>query len=86
MAAEERILNFFVNYFEQKMSDLQIAESEVQYLDIFASGLVDSLGFITFISALEKEYGIQIDFDRHDILEMTIVGNLLDAVAEELDQ
>ena len=52
--------------------------------DLLLSGMIDSLGLLEMISALNDHFGQEIDFEMLDPEHMTIVGPLCDFVAEQL--
>lgn len=45
-------------------------------LDLRASGMIDSLGFLELVAAIEEEYGIELDFEGIDPRQITILGPL----------
>jgi acyl carrier protein len=51
--------------------------------DLLLSGLIDSLGLLELIGALEAYCGREIDFEALDPDEMTILGPLSRFVADE---
>lgn len=51
--------------------------------DLRAGGLIDSLGFIELIAAIEDELGIELDFDDLDPEEITVLGPLSRHVHEQ---
>jgi acyl carrier protein len=50
--------------------------------DLFEAGVVDSLGVIEMISAVEKRFNITIDFETMDPAELTVLGPFSRFVAE----
>ena len=42
--------------------------------DLLTRGVVDSLGFIELITAVERHFDIQIDFENLDPEEFTVLG------------
>ncbi len=51
-------------------------EEPADDFDLRAGGLIDSLGFIELIAAVEDELGIELDFDDLDPEEITVLGPL----------
>lgn len=45
-------------------------------LDLRASGMIDSLGFIELVAAIEDELGIELDFEDLDPDQITVLGPL----------
>jgi acyl carrier protein len=54
--------------------------------DLLLSGLVDSLGLLEMIAALQHQYGSDIDFESFDPEEISVVGPLCRFVAEQAAQ
>lgn len=42
--------------------------------DLMVAGVIDSLGLIQMITAVEEEFNLEIDFEGLDANEMTIIG------------
>ena len=43
-------------------------------LDLLASGVIDSFGFLELVAAVEESLGIELDFDGLAAEELTVVG------------
>ncbi|MGH7932230.1 MAG: phosphopantetheine-binding protein [Candidatus Binataceae bacterium] len=52
--------------------------------DLLLSGVLDSLGLLELITAIQEHYGSAIDFEALDPERMTIVGPLCNFVAAQL--
>ncbi|HTS19493.1 MAG TPA: acyl carrier protein [Verrucomicrobiae bacterium] len=50
--------------------------------DFLLSGVIDSLGVIEMISAVEQHFGITVDFETLDPSELTVLGPFSRFVAE----
>jgi len=50
------------------------AEAVPDDFDLLAEGLIDSLGLLELINAVENNFSIEIDFDRLDPEQMTLIG------------
>lgn len=51
--------------------------------DLLLSGIIDSMGLLDLVSAIEEFAGHEIDFEMLDPEEMTIVGPLCRFVSEQ---
>jgi acyl carrier protein len=49
--------------------------------DLLLSGVIDSLGLLELVTAVNEHYGREIDFEDLDPDQMTIVGPFCDFVA-----
>jgi acyl carrier protein len=54
--------------------------------DLREAGVLDSLGFLELVTALEDELGIELDFDDIDPDLLTTVGPLVAHVADQAQQ
>ena len=52
-------------------------------LDLRTYGLIDSLGFLELVTALEDELGIALDLSELPPEELTVIGALSAAVADQ---
>jgi acyl carrier protein len=52
--------------------------------DLLLSGVIDSLGLLELVTAVNDHYGREIDFEDLDPEQMTIVGPLCDFVADRM--
>lgn len=51
-------------------------------LDLLKAGVVDSLGVLEMISAVEQHFSITVDFELLDPAELTVLGSFSRFVAE----
>ena len=54
--------------------------------DLLLAGYIDSLGLLELMTALQDHFGREIDFEKLDPEQMTIVGPLKKFVAAQLTQ
>jgi acyl carrier protein len=52
--------------------------------DLLLSGVIDSLGLLELVTAVNEHYGREIDFEDLDPDQMTIVGPFCDFVAARM--
>ena len=50
--------------------------------DLFQSGVFDSLGFVSLVTALEQKFGNELDFSEIDPEQFTTVKGLANVVAK----
>jgi acyl carrier protein len=51
-----------------------VGQSLPDDLDLLASGLIDSFGFLELIALLEERLGIEVDLEGLDTEQLTVVG------------
>ena len=52
--------------------------------DLLLSGVIDSMGLLDLITALQEHCGREIDFDALEPEQMTVVGPLCDFVSSQV--
>ncbi len=63
---------------------LELAPEDVgDDFDLREAGVVDSLGFLELVTALEDQLGIELDFEELDPEQLTTVGPLVAHVAAQ---
>ena len=72
------VRSFLVHYLSTKRSANQSAACEdlPEDCDILLSGMIDSLGLLELVGAIQEFTGVDIDFEALDPEEMTVVGPL----------
>lgn len=53
-------------------------------LDLLLSGIIDSVGLLELVTAVNQHYGREIDFEALDAEQMTIVGSLCRHISAEI--
>jgi len=51
--------------------------------DLLAQGVIDSLGIVEMISAVEEQFSIEVDFEDLDAEDLTIIGPFSRYIAEK---
>jgi acyl carrier protein len=54
--------------------------------DLFLSGMIDSIGLLDLVAAIQEFAGREIDFEILDPEEMTVVGPLCRFVSEQVSK
>jgi acyl carrier protein len=52
-------------------------------LDMLTEGLIDSMGIIELITAIERDFGVTVDFAELDPESLTIIGPFCRYIAEK---
>ncbi len=84
---DSQVLRTFVqNYVAERLfsQEKEIARELGDDCDLMVSGLLDSLGMLELITALQEYCGRDIAFEDLDPELMTVVGPLCDFVANQL--
>jgi acyl carrier protein len=59
------------------------SESLSEDCDLLLSGMIDSIGLLDLVSAIQEFVGKEIDFDALDPEQMTIVGPLCKFISDQ---
>jgi acyl carrier protein len=78
------IQTFISGFLSQKGRELPTPFSD--QCDLLLSGIVDSLGMLELITAIQEHCQQEIDFDALDPELMTVVGPLCQFVAEQIQK
>lgn len=61
-------------------------ESISDSFDLFAEGVIDSLGVMEMIGAVETAFGVAVDFENLAAEQLTVIGPFSAYVAQQLNQ
>jgi acyl carrier protein len=80
----DAVRDFVVEYLDESLQRMGIEAAEVSDgFDIYAAGLIDSLGLLELITAVEEHFGLDIDFEALDPEGLTMVGPFSHYVASQ---
>jgi acyl carrier protein len=75
------ILNLLAGPFEAKRLTPQNIPDD---FDLLIEGVIDSLGIVELISAIEDQFRISIDFEELDADDLTVIGPLCRYIDKQL--
>lgn len=76
MTTAAEIKAFVVEELDEALRDAGIDPAAVpDDLDLVDAGVIDSLGMIEVITAVEERFGVEIDFEELDPELLTVVGS-----------
>ena len=83
----KEIKNQVVTILEPKLKRLGIAENELTSgFDLIKSGFVNSLEFVELVTRLEKQFNVEVDFDKAlESRDFTTFGGLVDTLEEQIN-
>ncbi|MFZ0821185.1 MAG: acyl carrier protein [Candidatus Acidiferrales bacterium] len=71
-----------MEHFKDALAARSLAPENVpDKFDLLSEGVIDSLGIVEMIAALEQQLGVRIDFEKLDPEELTVVGPLCNFIA-----
>jgi acyl carrier protein len=85
-ASSEQIRTFLQQYIEEKAltGGKETPGELADDCDLLLSGMIDSLGLLDLMSAIQQHCQQEIDFEALDPEQLTIVGPLCRYVSEQL--
>lgn len=73
--AADDVRQFILDRFAEPLSSRNLeTEAVPDDFDLLGEGLIDSLGLLELINAVENNFGIEVDFDGLDPEQMTLIG------------
>jgi acyl carrier protein len=82
----EEIRGFILTRLAMPLAAIRLTPQEVpDHFDLLTEGVIDSLGIVELISAVEEQFGLAIDFENLDADDLTIVGPLCRYIQEQLE-
>lgn len=81
--AADEVRRFILQELSASFRDNGLSSEEVpDDLDLFKTGIVDSIGLVGLMGSIEDHFGIEVDFEDLDPEKMTILGPLCRYVSE----
>jgi acyl carrier protein len=80
----EQVRSFLLARLESPLAAKGLTPRNVpDNFDLLVEGVIDSLGVVELISAVQEQFGIAIDFEDLDAEDLTITGPLCRYIAEK---
>jgi acyl carrier protein len=77
------IRSFVLSRLAVPLAAVRLAPQDVpDDFDLLVEGVIDSLGIVELISAIEEQFNLKIDFENLDADDLTIVGPLCRYIQE----
>lgn len=86
MTAEE-IRLFIIDALQTHLENAEVNAEEInEHFDLFGSGLIDSMRFLTLIVEIEEWVDVEINFEDLDPDKLTKIGSLCQFVEAQLEK
>lgn len=73
----DEVRKFILNHYQSQLASRNLnADGVADSFDLLAEGIIDSLGVLEMISAIEDAFHVQIDLEGIDAENLTVVGPL----------
>ncbi len=85
MTAPDSVRAFLVAHVSDRLAAIGVDPEHVtDDLDLVAEGVLDSLGLIELIAAMEARFGVELDFEGLDAGSFGVVGPFSRHISEQL--
>jgi acyl carrier protein len=85
MAPQAAVRDFILETFEGELRARALqAEDIPDDFDLLLGGVIDSLGILELLGALEERFGVRIELEEMDPEHVTVVGPLSEYVADRV--
>jgi acyl carrier protein len=80
------VRTFVTNFLREKLASQgqELASELPDDCDLLLSGFIDSLGLLELVTAMNRHYGREIDFEALEPEHMTVIGPLSRYVSGEM--
>jgi acyl carrier protein len=79
----EKVKEFIIEYLSRKNAEMISLEDSINDdFDFFQAGIIDSMGLLEMINAMEDRFSINVDFEQMDPNLFTILGPFCHYVSE----
>jgi acyl carrier protein len=80
--SSETVRSFVLARFEAPLAAKKLTPRDTpDDFDLLTEGVIDSLGIVELIAAVEEQFGVEIDFEDLDAEDLTIIGPLCRYIA-----
>jgi acyl carrier protein len=84
---EADVRSFMLTHLEGRLGEVGMdAAALTDETDLFAEGVVDSLGVVEVIAVVSDRYGIEDDWDDYDPNDLLVIGAFCRYVAQRAGQ
>src|SRR5262249_46782637 len=81
----EEIRSFILTRLAEPLQAKKLTPQDVpDDFDLLIEGVIDSLGIVELISAIEEQLGISVDFEELDADDLTVIGPLCRYIDKQL--
>ena len=83
----EEVRGFIVFHLADSFKENNLAGTEIaDDFDLKDRGIIDSIGYLQLITAIEEHFGIEIDFGEMDEENLTVIGSMCRYIGERAEK
>ena len=77
----QEVQTFIEDYLRMRLRDMRISGVEITGdLNMIDTGIINSMGFIELVAAIEEEFGVDVDFEHYRPEKLSTVTGLVECV------
>ena len=81
LCTSQAVREFLLNHYHTKFTNLKVDLATIRPdFDLLTEGIIDSLGLLEMIAAVEERFGVSIDLEGLDAEQVTVLGPLCDYI------
>jgi len=85
VSTEGDIRGFILAALGPKLEQVEMSPDAVgDDFNLFTSGLLDSMGFINLLGAVEKEFSVEVDFEELDPEEFSTIRGFIESIKKSM--
>ena len=83
----KEVRGFIVSHLANSFKENNLAENGItDDFDLKDRGIIDSIGYLQLISAIEEHFSIEIDFGDMDAENLTVIGSMSRYIEERAEK
>lgn len=82
----DEVREFIVSHLANSFKENNLVERDItDDFDLKDRGIIDSIGYLQLIAAIEEHFGIEIDFDDMNAENLTVIGSMSRYIGERAE-
>ncbi len=83
----EEVRTFLLEFFEESLTLRGYSVQDIpEDFDLLTEGIIDSLGFLEMVLAVQDKFDVEIDFEEIDPEKLSIVGPLCQYIIGKINE
>ena len=83
----DEVKRFIISHLADSLKENGSLQKEIaDDFDLMKRGIIDSIGLIHLISAIEERFNIEVDFEDLDTEYITVIGSICKYIEERAEQ
>ena len=83
----DEVKRFIISHLADSLKENGSLQKEIaDDFDLMKRGIIDSIGLILLISAIEEQFNIEVDFEDLDTEYITVIGSICKYIEEHAEK